>query len=185
LVPPEHGSPSTKQPPEPVVASVPHVPAVAPLWMLQTPVQQSPAWKQMSPVARQLDRPPAGVHFPPLHSCEQHCVLSVQLLPSVVQVAPATAAQCEALQLLVQQSLFWVQLVLMDAQAVAPHLPLVQSRLQQSVGTLQAMPVWAQLPPAAMHVFDTASHDIEQHWPELVQASPLAPQESIPPSGSV
>jgi hypothetical protein len=70
----------------------------------------------------------------------------------------------------------------MEAHMVAPHLPLVQSRLQQSVGTLHAIPSAAHMPPATMQVLDTGSHEEEQHCELEVQTSPLGPQESMPPS---
>ncbi|HKA86030.1 MAG TPA: hypothetical protein VKE22_00140 [Haliangiales bacterium] len=116
LVPSAHGSPSTMQPPDIVLESVPQVPALAPEAMLQTLVQQSAPWKQMSPVALQPVVPPAFAHFPLEQKCEQQSVSRVQVLPTVVHSEPGTGWHVVPWQLLEQQSAFTLQVLPLTVQ---------------------------------------------------------------------
>jgi hypothetical protein len=78
-------SPSTRQ----GVVIVAQVPAVAPDAIVQTPVQHSLLWKQMSPGCVQYEIVDGASHVIDvgLHLPLQHCTSVVQALPAVEQVA--------------------------------------------------------------------------------------------------
>jgi hypothetical protein len=107
VVPLEHGSPSSRQPPEPKLASSAHRPGLVAEAPLQRPEQQSLPVKQKSPVAWQPIGPPALMHtWASEQVLEQHSSPPEHSLPSVTQVAPETGAQLPPAQLLEQQSPF-------------------------------------------------------------------------------
>ena len=88
---------------------------------------------------------PEPVHRPPWQMPEQHTPFEVQVLPSVVHVAPVIAAHLFETQLLEQQSPLTLQACVSDLQTLAEHLLLTQLPLQQSVEIVH-------VPPAVVHV---------------------------------
>ena len=88
MLQPVHLSPSTEQVP-PGIA--PQVPAVAPLAMLQMPVQHSPSLKQMSPICVQNEicDGAAQVFVVGLQVPLQQSASAVQPLPAVWQPVPS------------------------------------------------------------------------------------------------
>jgi hypothetical protein len=114
-VPFAHGSPSTRQPPDPVAPTrAPQVPALLPIAMVQIDEQQSVALKQRSPSAAHCA--PLAAQRPPWQVFEQHFALAAQVSPSVAQ-APATSGwHMPFTQLLVQHSVLAPQAVALGLQ---------------------------------------------------------------------
>jgi hypothetical protein len=102
---------------------------------VQTWLQHSPSLPQVSLLAWQKY---ALLHWPLAQRLEQHSVPAMQLEPRTLQTPPLTEAHVPLVQLPVQHSLAAVHKAPTFLQAIAPHLPLTQLALQQSVLTLQA-----------------------------------------------
>jgi hypothetical protein len=66
-----------------------------------------------------------------------------------------------------------------EVQPSEEHMPLVQLRLQQSVGCVQPPPL-AHV--AVVHNFAVGSHVPEQHWLPIAQAVPPLKQVGPPPA---
>jgi hypothetical protein len=173
---PSQVSPSTRQ----GVLRFAQVPAVAPAAMVQTPVQHSLLWKQMSPGWVQYETLDGasqiivvGLHLP-----LQHCESCVQALPAVEQVA-LSGLQLPLTHCVLQQaSPPAVHGWLSETHLLALHVPPVQFKLQQSVGLTQLTPAVAQA--ATVQMFMVGSHVPEQHSEFMAQALPPVKQPPSP-----
>jgi hypothetical protein len=177
------------QPPEPVVGSGTHRPVVPPAGIEQSPLQHEPELKQMSPVAVQLDGPPAGwqVMLVVSQKPEQHPALLVHVLPSVVQPAPGTVWHMPDMQSLLQHSPLPPHVAPVDLHAVVPQVPFEQTaRLQQSTVLLHAPPAGTHMPPVSVQVCVVISHAFSQQSALMLQLPPAGPQNTgasvTPPS---
>jgi len=103
-----------------VAATAPQVPSVAPLAMLQMPLQQSKAFEQTSPDWMQKDDP--RTQAPSRQSWEQHWSLLEQALPAVMH-ATLSAWQVPPTQLPLQQAWLEVQAPWSEVQTAASQTP--------------------------------------------------------------
>src|SRR5579871_4382226 len=113
----------------------------------------------MSPTCVQYEIVDGEGHFPPTQVWLQQSLPAVQLLPAVLQ--PGFSAWHLPLTHCVLQQAGPPALHACPSEMHCPpaHVPLTQSRLQQSVASLQMAPVWPQLPSAQMC-------DVVSQWPE-------------------
>jgi hypothetical protein len=120
--------------------------------MWQMPVQQSAGLKHRSP--SDAHAAPDDAHNPPAQLPEQQSALVAHLLPKLVQVAvePAITAQVEPMQFWVQQSLLPAHEAPVALHRPAPHEPVGQLPLQQSVAWVQVAPTTPQAPPVRAQV---------------------------------
>jgi hypothetical protein len=183
---PGQGSPSMAQPP--VVWMAAQVPALLPDGMVQLPLQHSVPEKQTSPIGWQ----PAAVvmQTPPWQFLEQQVELSVQALPSVVQLPATIGAHEPPAQLPPQHCASEVQALPSWVQMPA-QLPLTHDRPQHCTDEVQAPPLATQpapvppLPPPAvrMQLLDVGSQVPTQQSPSRLQMPAGAEQETLlPPS---
>jgi hypothetical protein len=147
---------------------------------LQTPPQQSVAWKQMSPVCVQYDE--AMLHVPFEQSPEQHCALDEHVLPAVVHPPPLPpSALPPPIGAHFPPTHVSVQHVLpalghgspSETHWVAPQVPFTHAPVQQSVETLHEAPALAHAP-----IDDTQTpprQRLEQQSELAAQTAPEAP----------
>jgi hypothetical protein len=171
-------------------------PWVAPETIEQKPPQQSRSRAQTSPGWMQNDEPSA--HFPPVQSPEQQPPappsVDVHGFPAVRQAVlrgwhfPPVQVPLQQADELVQVALSAVQLL---ALAQTPRV-VSHCRLQQSVFTAQELSAPLQLVTDDAHVFETGSHDCEQHSvldvqaaATTVQITPTPPVSPAPPAPPV
>jgi hypothetical protein len=105
-------------------------------------------------------------------SLEQHSPLSAQALPEVLHVV-LSAAQVPFVHWPPQQSALVAQVPLSETQAVDPHTPFTQFKLQQSVPAEQLPPGEMQLPSVVVQVFVDVSQAFEQQDAPVVHDCPV------------
>lgn len=171
------------QPPEPLVALAWQVPSVLPDAITQFCEQQSVDLEQTSLVWLQNDDAVEQV-LPAEQSPEQQSLLTPQLLPPVLHPPGFSDAQKLLVQVPLQHAPLDVQACPSETQA-APQRPPMQASPQQSVPTVQLLPVGAQL-LGCVQVDLAESHTPEQQVELFVQLWPNTPhdiaQVSVPGS---
>lgn len=93
------------------------------------------------------------------------------MLPAVWQ-AVVSGAHFPLVQVPPQQEALEEHAWLSEMQAVAPHFPFTQLRLQHSVDEPQLAPPGVQVPVLAAQVCDAVSHSVEQQSAPDWQRSP-------------
>ena len=154
------------QPPEPLVALAWQVPSVLPDAITQFCEQQSVDLEQTSLVWLQNDDAIEQV-LPAEQSPEQQSLLTPQLLPPVLHPPGFSDAQKLLVQVPLQHAPLDVQACPSETPA-APQRPPMQASPQQSVPTVQLLPVGAQL-LGCVQVDLAESHTPEQQVELFVQ----------------
>ena len=178
---PGQGSPSMVQ--LPVVWMALHVPAVLPDGMVHLPLQQSVPLKQTSLIGWQPA--PVVMQVPPWQFLEQQVLLSLQALPSVLQLPATIGWQVPLTQLPPQQAASLVQ-ALPSCVHTPVQAPLTQLRPQHCTDEVQAplaatQPPEPRLPlPARMQLLEVGSQLPTQQSPSLLQVWPGGPHETPP-----
>jgi hypothetical protein len=112
---PEHSMPSVSAQLVMPLGGGEQVPTLCPLPMVQTPLQQSPPFVQMSPVCWHHEE---GWQVPPAQRPEQQSPAVAQVLPSDLQLPePGSTAQAPFVHVSVQHWLFDVHFPPFDTQA--------------------------------------------------------------------
>lgn len=180
MLQPVHLMPSTVQVPPGIAPQVP-----APLTTLQMAVQQSESLKQMSPtcVQNEICDGLAQVFVVGSQVPLQQSLPIVHALPAVWQPLPSCwhLPLLHALGPLQHAGMPGPHAVPSEVHACAPHMPLVQLRLQQSVACVHA-PLVTHL--EAVHRLVFASQTPEQHSLPVAQVVPPlrhAPPSPLPP----
>lgn len=163
-----------------------HKPSVAPDCFLQIPVQHSVSAPQASPVWAQNEGFAAQLPF--WQRCEQHCVLSLQLLPAVLHAefngAQTPAPASFVLQMPLQHSLPFEQAWLSLTQSEEPQLPPSHTSVQHSVGEEHDAPATLHSPGGFAHAWSVGSQNAVQQSPLVAQLVPTSSQfglTSTPP----
>jgi hypothetical protein len=133
--------PATVQPGVPGGVGWSHRPTVAPGCFVQTPPQHSALAAHTSPFCVQYE---PLAQSPPRQSFEQQSVPVVQALPLVRHPGFSGAQVPPAPQVPLQHCADVVQACVSDVHCVPPHVPLSQTKVQQSWGMVHA-------PPAGLH----------------------------------
>jgi hypothetical protein len=160
-----------------------HVPIVAPLALVQMPPQHSVFVLQMSPVCVQNEG--WFEQTPLLQKLEQHSPFVAHVLPEVRQ-EPLSGVHVPAPPSLApehtppQQLAFEVQALLSEMQSAEPHVPPLQTNVQHSFATLQAVPPVLQVPMGATQILSVRLQLTEQHSALVAHVAPGI--EQVPPS---